>query len=367
MGWCIMSIAVVAIGIALFFAMNIGASGAAAAMGVAYGSGAIKNKRLALVIVAVGVFLGAYLGGGEVVKTLGSGIIPSSLLTVHLVIIILLSATLTLFGANLLSIPLSTSEVTVGSVVGVGVAYQLLYVDNILRIVFFWVAIPIVAFGIAWTAGYVIRWLEHRDARWKGLGSGGWTKGLTLVVIFAGFLEAFSAGMNNVANAVGPLVGAGIMSPGSGVFWGGLFVSAGAILMGGRVLETNGKKITKLSLLQGIVISGTGGLLVIGASLLGIPVPLTQVTTTAILGIGTAEHGFRLWQKGIISKIIKVWIVSPVLSLVVSFTLVKLFIEPSPYTLVVLVSLLIATIGVKSLYDRIQYEKRSVNEDGGGI
>jgi sulfate permease len=48
----------VAMAIALVFAMNIGASGAAAAMGVAYGSGAISGKKIALVIVAIGVFLG---------------------------------------------------------------------------------------------------------------------------------------------------------------------------------------------------------------------------------------------------------------------------------------------------------------------
>jgi hypothetical protein len=33
-----------------FFAMNIGASGAAASMGVAYGSGAVKKKTYALII-----------------------------------------------------------------------------------------------------------------------------------------------------------------------------------------------------------------------------------------------------------------------------------------------------------------------------
>jgi sulfate permease len=357
----------VAVAIALVFAMNIGASGAAAAMGVAYGSGAVKRKKTALIIVAVGVFLGAYLGGGEVIKTLGSGIIPSSLLSVNLVIIILLSATITLFGANMMGIPLSTSEVTVGSVVGVGVAYQTLYVSNILVIVGFWVGIPVVAFVIAWGAGYLIRWLESRDSKWKGIGNGKWQKGLMLLVILAGFTEAFSAGMNNVANAVGPLVGAHIISAETGVFWGGLFVSLGAILLGGRVLETNGKKITSLSLLQGIAISGTGGVLVIVSSLFGIPVPLTQVTTTAILGIGTADHGIKLWQKGIITKILRVWIVSPVLALVFSYTLVKIFIDPSPYTLVVLGSLLIAVIGLKSLYDTIQAEKRAFNEDGSGI
>lgn len=356
-----------AIAIAFFFAMNIGGSGAAASMGVAYGSGAVKRKLIALCLVAVGVFLGAYLGGGSVVKTLGSGIIPSNILTVHLVIIILVAATFTLFGANLMGIPLSTSEVTVGSVVGVGIAYKVLYLKSLLIIVTFWVMLPVVAFVIAWGMGHLIRCLERRDPRWRGEGDGWWKKGLVLLVALAGFTEAFSAGMNNVANAVGPLVGAGLMSIANGVFWGGLFVSAGALLLGGKVLETNGKKITSMSLLQGIVISGTGGLLVIISSLFGIPVPLTQVTTSAILGIGSADHGFRLWQNDIVMTILKVWLVSPLLSLVVSFTLVKAFVQPEPFLIVVIFAAFVSILGVKSLYTAMLNEKRSINEEGGGI
>jgi sulfate permease len=356
-----------AIAIALFFAMNIGASGAAASMGVAYGTGAVKSKRIALSLVAVGVFLGAYLGGGEVVKTMGSGIVPKDLLTVELVIIIIISATVTLLGANLMGIPLSTSEVTVGSIVGIGIAYHSLYVNNILVIISFWLFIPLVAFVIAWSAGHFIYKLERRNSHWRGEGSKVWQKGLMALVAAAGLVEAFSAGMNNVANAVGPLVGAGLMNTGQGVLWGGLFVSVGAILMGGRVLETNGKKITNMSLLQGTTISGTGGVLVILSSLLGIPVPLTQITTTAILGIGTAEHGFSLWQKGIIAKILKVWLVSPVLALVVSYGLVKVFIAQDYYQLLILGALLVATLGLRSLYNTVITEKQSINEDGGGI
>lgn len=356
---------IAAVAIALFFAMNIGASGAAASMGVAYGSGAIRNKRIALLLVAVGVFAGAYIGGGEVVKTLGSGIIPKEILNVKLVIIILSSATFTLFFANLLGIPLSTSEVTVGAVVGVGVAYEILFVRNLLTIVAFWIVIPVIAFGMAWTFGRIIRALERRDSRWKG--EGAWKKWLMLLVASAGFMEAFSAGMNNVANAVGPLVGAGLLSTDSGILWGGLFVAAGAILLGGRVLETNGKKITNMSLLQGTCISSTGGLLVIIASVFGIPVPLTQITTTAILGIGSADHGFKIWQKGVVVKILKVWLVSPLVSLVVSFTLVKLTMKPEPYLLVALVAMLVSILGLRSLYDTILEEKRTFNEEGAGI
>jgi sulfate permease len=292
--------------------------------------------------------------------------VPKGLLTVELVIIILLSATVTLFCSNLMGIPLSTSEVTIGSVVGVGVAYKALFVNHILVIVGFWIGVPLVAFMIAWIAGRLIIKLEKKDKRWRGE-IGWWKRGLTLLVIAAGFTEAFSAGMNNVANAVGPLVGANLLDAEKGVFWGGIFVALGAILLGGRVLETNGKKITNMSLLQGTLVSGTGGFLVIVSSIFGIPVPLTQVTTTAILGIGTAEHGLSLLQKGIILKILKVWLVSPVLALVVSYTLVKIFIEPDLYILLVLFALLIATLGLKSLYNMIQEEKRAINEDGGGI
>jgi sulfate permease len=189
----------------------------------------------ALCIVAIGVFLGS-LRGGEVVKTVGSGIVPKGLLTVELVIIILLSATLTLFCSNLLGIPLSTSEVTIGSVVGVGVAYKALFVNNIMVIVAFWILIPLIAFMIAWIAGRFITKLEKRDRRWRGE-QGWWKHGLMLLVIMAGFIEAFSAGMNNVANAVGPLVGANLIATDKGILWGGIFVALGAILLGGRVLE----------------------------------------------------------------------------------------------------------------------------------
>jgi sulfate permease len=358
---------VIAIVISFFFAMNIGASGAAASMGIAYGSGAI-NRRLALIFVSIGVFLGAYFGGGEVIKTLGKGIIADqSLLTVESVIIILIGATFTLFASNLLAVPLSTSEVTVGSIVGVGVAYQSLFVKNILVIVSFWVIVPVVAFVISLLAGYIIRYLEKRNPNLAGKGQGLWSKILVIAVIGAGVFEAFSAGMNNVANAVGPLVGAGLMTADNGLLWGGIFVALGAILLGGRVLETNGKKITKLSLLQGTTISATGGTLVTVASLYGLPVPLTQVTTTAILGIGAVNQGFKIFQRGTIGKILKVWLVSPLLSMVVSYLLIKVFIEPQAYHVIILLALLVSIIGLYSLYKSVLEEKRNTQENGSGI
>lgn len=335
-------------------------------MGAAYGSGAVKNKLVAMLLVAVAAFLGAVIGGGEVVKTISGGIISSGLMVGEVVVIVLAAATLTLFGANLMGIPLSTSEVTVGSIVGVGLAYQSVYVTNLLVIMSFWLLVPLAAFACAFVLGKLVKRIDRRWPDLQRPGSRG-ERWLCWLLVACGVYEAFSAGMNNVANAVGPLVGAGMMTASDGVWLGGLAVAAGCLLLGGKVLETNGKKITSMSLLQGSVVSATGGSLVIAASLFGIPVPLTQATTCAILGVGTAEKGFRLWQKGIIKQIAMVWIVSPVSSLVVSFGLVHLFLLGDMYILIALASVFVATLGSVVLVRLIRRENSSINDQGGGI
>jgi sulfate permease len=353
---------IVAFIVAFFFAMNIGASGAAASMGIAYGAGDLR-KKTALLICGIGILLGAWIGGERVVQTIGHEIVPNQIISVEIAIIILASATLSLFAANLMGIPLSTSEVTVGAVVGVGIAYQLLFVDHLITIVMFWILVPIIAYILSFFIGRIIK-----KSKWTLKNkSPGWRKFLVICLVAAGFLEAFSAGMNNVANAIGPLIGAGLMPLSLATITGGLFVALGAYFWGGRVLETNGKKITNLSIPQGIAISSTSGLLVIAASLIGIPMPLTQVTTSAIVGMGSSEKGVAMFQKGVIIRIIKVWCVSPVFSLVIAYGMVKTFMMKDFYTVSVIVSVVIATLGSLSLAYTIKKERQSVHEQGGGI
>ncbi|KAB2332129.1 inorganic phosphate transporter [Cytobacillus depressus] len=337
-------VTIMAVIIGLFFAMNIGGSGAAASMGIAYGSGVIK-KGLALMLCSIAVFLGAWLGGGEVVKTIGSGIVPSSTFTVPIALIVLASAALSLFLANIFGIPLSTSEVAVGSIIGAGIVYQSVYVWNLLWIMSFWLITPLAAFIIAVFVSYLLKstFIKRIMKAPKAVPF------LAILVVFMGLFEAFSAGMNNVANAVGPLVGAGILSTGSGILWGGLFVAFGVVLLGRRVLETNGKKITELKLEEGCVISGTGASIVTIASLFGIPVPLTQITTSSIIGIGFAKQGKAVLKKGIVIQLLTVWIVSPVLSMVLSYTLIQLIIEQNFYPVIAMAGVLISVFGVLSL------------------
>lgn len=332
----------IAIIVSCLFALNIGASGAAAAIGVAYGSGSIKKITVALVVCAIGIFLGALIGGGEVIHTIGSGLIDQNILTVKIVIIILASATLSLFFANVLGIPLSTSEVTVGSVIGVGIAYQSVYFQNLLSIVTLWVVVPAIAFFITYSfQKCILPFLEKKVNPTSYL--------LTVLLIITGFFEAFSAGMNNIANSVGPLVGAGMLTEFEGKWIGGLFVALGVLLLGKKVVETNGKRITKFSKLEGINISFTGAMLVTVASIFGIPIPMTQITTSSILGIGFVKEEKQVFQKDIVQRLLKIWIVSPLVSLIISYSSVQAFIFSNWYSFFMVIIVFITTIVFLSL------------------
>lgn len=345
----------------LFFAINIGASGAAASMGVAYGSGAVRKKLYALLICAAGVLSGAVIGGGEVVKTISSGIIPEQSITLTIVCIIIGAAALSLFTANVLGIPLSTSEVTVGAVVGVGVAYKVLFLNNLLMIVVFWILVPFVAFCFTFFVSKLFQFfkIEVKSSRKQ--------KTLGIILLFAGFFEAFSGRNEQRRQRCRPVGCRRCLRCNKRYPVRGIFVALGALLLGGRVLETNGKKITKFSKGEGILLSGTGAGLVIISSVFGLPVPLAQVTSSSIIGIGMAKNGPNVFHKQVVRTMLKVWVVSPFLSLSISYLLVSLFLKGDYYSVFMMASVLLAAGGAVSLMKAIRKESRSVHEQGGGI
>jgi sulfate permease len=318
-------IEVLVILIAMAFALNIGASGAAAAISPAYGSGVLRWRTGALGLVAIAFVLGAVLAGGRVVDTLGGGLVDQQNLTVALVFIILLSATLPLLVSNLLGFPLSTSAVTVGAMVGAGLADSQMNGGMLTVIVCAWIALPVAAFvGAAGLSKLVGMRLELRFLRRPQTLT---VRLLALVLVGGGTYVAFAAGANNVGNAIGPLVGAGILSSGTGLLIGGVVVGIGALVLGNRVLETSAKRVANLNVVSGTVVSGVSGSLVLTAALFGVPVPLVQVTSSAILGVGFARRGRKALKKQVVRDIASVWVTAPVVSLVLSYLLAHFTLE----------------------------------------
>ncbi len=316
-----MILQVFAIAIALFFAINIGASGSAASMATAYG-GRVINKKLALILMALFAWLGSVFAGKAVIKTVSKGIIPSEILQLDVALIIIIAASLTLFFANILKIPLSTSQVTVGAIVAVGIYHGVL--NNFLTgvIIIFWLLIPAVSYGASYFLG---RYVEPVFMKWLTSFKSEeiFKKILGWVVIAAGCLVAFSVGANNAANAMGPLVGANIMTVSMGALLGGAFIGLGALVLGGRTLHTTGTEITELCVVKSSFVSITAGNLTIVASLFGLPSPLAQTTTLAIVGMGMAKTGREeTLQNGIVGRILKIWVISPALAFLLALTLI---------------------------------------------
>ena len=69
--------------------------------------------------------------GKNVAVTLGKNLLPAGLISFDAALIILASAAISLFLANILKIPQSTSQVTVGAAVGAGLYFKQLNTDTL--------------------------------------------------------------------------------------------------------------------------------------------------------------------------------------------------------------------------------------------
>jgi len=310
---------------ALFMGLNIGGNNAAASMGAAYGAKA-RTKYQAVMLIGVFSLLGAVIDGGAVIKTLGSGILPRGTILLEGAIIAVGAAGVAVFLANVLRVPISTSQAAVGSVVGVGFFYGASKVNVPLLgyIISWWVITPILAWLLAYLMGKylhtrILIWLaDHHESE------ASIRKSLNILLTLSGCYVAYSAGANNAANAVGPFVGAGLTTSLNGAVFGGLAIGFGALLMGGRVLDTVGKEITELCVIRATFVEFTAAIIVHIASILGIPVSLGEIVAAGVIGIGCANSGMHIVRSDTVKKIVTAWFISPIIAGVLAFGLMNL-------------------------------------------
>ncbi len=309
---------------ALFMGINIGGNNAAASMGAAYGAKA-RTKYQAVMLIGVFSLLGAVIDGGAVIKTLGSGILPQGTILLEGAIVAVGAAGVAVFLANVLRVPISTSQAAVGSVVGVGFFYgaSKINVPLLGYIISWWVVTPVLAWLLAYLMGKylhtrILIWLaDHHESE------ASIRKSLNILLTFSGCYVAYSAGANNAANAVGPFVGAGLTTSLNGALFGGLAIGLGALLMGGRVLDTVGKEITELCVIRATFVEFTAAILVHIASILGIPVSLGEIVAAGVIGIGCANSGMHIVRSDTVKKIMIAWVISPILAGALAFGLMN--------------------------------------------
>lgn len=153
---------------------------------------------------------------------------------------------------------------------------------------------------------------------------------LEYLTLAAGFYMAWNIGANDVANAMGTSVGSRALTLKKAVFLAAILEFSGSVLAGSNVSETIQKGIVNPEIFHSdpmiFVIGMLGALIATGiwlhlASYLGMPVSTTHAIVGAVLGFGGIIGGVDAIHWDEVFGIVMSWILSPLLSGVISYLL----------------------------------------------
>ncbi|MFN3825146.1 MAG: inorganic phosphate transporter [Pseudorhodobacter sp.] len=150
-----------------------------------------------------------------------------------------------------------------------------------------------------------------------------------LIVIAAAVFGAYMAlniGANDVANNMGPAVGANALSMGGAIAIAAVFETAGALIAGGDVVNTiSGGIVTPESLADRNVFIWAMMAALIAAALwinlatwIGAPVSTTHSVVGGVMGAGIAAAGLMAVNWPMMGRIAASWVISPVLGGVIA-------------------------------------------------
>lgn len=302
----------------LFFGWTIGSHYTGATMGMAYGSGLIRSRFLATVLIAVFVLLGATFDSSHVVATVGTGIIRGPDMTPLGAMVMMLTAALVTAGNTWMKWPVSTSQLACFSVVGAALAMRvpIFWGTTILFLFVTWIGTPIVSGLLGFLFTRIADKISDRYA-------GDAKRGLRWLLLAASCYAAYTLGANNTGNAVGVFYGLHKMSQMQAGFIGGIVMAVGALTWGGPILDKVGKGLVDLDLDMGVGAKLGQSITAHTAAFLGYPTSMNQALLGGMAGASGARGRQPMSWKSV-KEIVLSWFFTPVLAGVVSFVLYTL-------------------------------------------
>ncbi|HDN75509.1 MAG TPA: inorganic phosphate transporter, partial [Acidilobales archaeon] len=202
MGSITLLLIILGLALAFYIAWCIGSNDAANPTNTAVGSGALSITK-AIVLFSIFAFLGALVQGWMVIKTFGRGI--SEIRLVHDAVIASLSTALWITIASYKGLPISTTHSSVGSVLGIGLAYTILgygisvNLQVLIKIIISWITSPLGAIALAAIFYILFKMLALKLTK-AGIDV---DRIFRLILIFSLAYSAYSFGANDVGNATG--------------------------------------------------------------------------------------------------------------------------------------------------------------------
>lgn len=306
---------------AVYMAFNIAANDIGNSMGTVVGSGALKMRQ-ALLIGALFEFIGALFLGSNVIKTVGSGIVPPEFMSSLGAFIITVSAGIWITITILKKIPISGSDAIISSVLGYGIAYAGINHLNLVTagyIALSWITSPLIGLASGFAVYYVLRKgiLKKRSIAYKDR----LEKVFSYLQIGSSSFAALGVGAIDIAAATGALYVTVGASAGMDIkVLGALGLVFGILIAGNRITDTIGRRITELVPTRGFSAQVSAGTITLLFASLGMPISPTQTLVGSVIGVGMA-HGTSTVKIDIIKHIATTWIVTIPACIAISATL----------------------------------------------
>jgi inorganic phosphate transporter, PiT family len=273
-------------------------------------------------------FMAAFVVGTAVAKTIGKGLIDPVVVDPSVVLGGLLGAILWDLITWYLGLPTSSSHALLGGYAGAAIAkagFGALILSGWVLPVAFIVVSPVLGLAIALGLTVGLSWLL-RNKR-----PGPLDKTFRRLQLVSAGLYSLSHGANDAQKTMGIIVGLLVSTQHLFVRQDGYLrllylptadhiplwvemsaytaIACGTALGGWRIVKTMGTRITKLRPFGGFCAETAGGITVLIASRLGVPVSTTHTITGAIVGVGAAQR-LSAVRWGVAKRIVWAWILT---------------------------------------------------------
>ena len=276
--------------------------------------------RAALILTAIGEFIGPFVFGVAVAETVGKGLLVPSAATPQVMIAALVGAIIWNITAQLTGTPSSSSHALMGGLLGAGIyayGFEVVILSGLYKILIALFISPILGLF----AGFIITKIMFLFFRNFSPKVNNFFRKFQIVTSFG---LALSHGGNDAQKIMGVitlgLVSAGYIDSFEIPFWvivgAAAAIAIGTSFGGWRLIRTLGGKIMRIRPIHGLAAQLAGASVIISAALLGGPVSTTQVMSTAIMGTGAAERINKVrWT--VLNQMLTAWLLTiPISALV---------------------------------------------------
>lgn len=290
-------------------AFSIGSNDTSNSFGICIGVGTITLKK-ALYLLGFFVFIGAYLQGQKVMRTVGGEILKVD--AGILIISLLISAIFIIF-SNWKRLPISSHQVIIGSLIGSGFAFgSPINTSTLQNIVTSWAISPFIALFIAFI---MFRIMENTLSKLPVFRI---ERILRILILFNGIMLAYNTGANELSTALAPVVYSGVIDSFYAVLVGSFSLWLGAYLLSGRVVDTICRGITKIEVYSGFAAQFSAGLTVLIFTQFGMPVSTTYCLIGGIYGVGILK-GMSTVSLKLLKDMALNWTLTPLGAFVISY------------------------------------------------